>query len=174
MKKGFTLLEVLLVIVMFVVLTAVTVYVFRAILLSWSAQEIRAGIGINLYRGVEKMAREILEVKNVDSLNTDEIRFTDVGDNYCIYYLYNGNDAYPPNFGQATYELRKAALSGVVGGDLTTGTFTYGDGTIIIKDIVPPTTSDLSIINNIVTIDLSATRGNETIRSRTEVRPRNL
>lgn len=156
-------------IVMLVALVGVTAYVFRAILLSWSSQETRAGVDISLDRGIEEMVRDLREAKQVSYVNNDEIRFTQDQGNYYIYYFYNENDSYPPSFNQSSYQLKKTALSGGMG-----GIFTYGSGTIIIIDMLPPPTSDLSLSNNVVTMDLSLTRGNETIRSRTEVTPRNL
>lgn len=156
-------------IVMLVALVGVTAYVFRAVLLSWSSEETRAGVDISLDRGIEEMVRDLREAKEASYVNNDEIRFTPDQSNYYIYYLYNENDFYPPSFNQSSYQLKKAALSGGIG-----GTFTYGSGTIIIIDILSPPTSDLSLSNNVVTLDLSLSRGNETIRSRTEVKPRNL
>ena len=75
----------------------------------------------------------------------------------------------PPVFSEASYELRKAALTGDID-----GTFTYGSGQLIMADVLAPATSDLSLTGNLLTIDLSVTRNDETIRSRTEVRPRNI
>lgn len=165
-------------IVMFVILLTVTVYVFRAVLLSWSGQEERAGIDIVLDRGIEEMVRDLREAKDVDFLNDDELRFTieeSGSDTYYAYYLYNENDVpYPPDFDEDAYILKKVELQNVVGGDLKTGTATYGTGRIIITDVLPPTTSDLSFDGTIVTIDLSVQRNDEIIRSRTEVKPRNL
>lgn len=171
---GFTLIELIITIVMFTILALVTVYVFRAILLSWSGEEKRAGVKIDIYSGIEKMTRQLLEAQNVDSLNNDEIRFTDIAGTHYIYYLYNASESYPPAFSQGVYELRKAALSGVTGGNLKTGAFTYGSGAIIITDVLPPVTSDLSISGGIVTMDLTVTRGSETVKLRTQVQPRNM
>ncbi len=168
-RKGLTLIELIITIVMFAILIVVTTYVFRVILLSWSSQETRAGIDISLYRGVEEMVRDLREAKGVNTLNSDEIRFTQDQTTFYILYFYNANDSYPPSFDQATYELKKATLSGSI-----SGTFTYGDGQIIVTGVVPPPTSDLSLSGNIVTIDLSITRRDETMRTRTEVGPRNL
>jgi len=159
-------------IVMFAILVSVTLYIFRAVLLSWSSQETRTGIDIGLDRGIEEMVRDLREAKLVQSTPSyDEIRFTSDYSTYYIYYFYNADDSYvpPPAFNQSIYELRKAALTGSIN-----GTFTYGSGQIIMTDVLPPTTSDLSLSGNILTIDLSVTRGDETIRSRTDVRPRNL
>lgn len=168
MKKGLTLIELMIVIVLFVILTAVVVYILRAVLLSWSSQETRSGVDISLDRGIEEMVRDLREAKQVASSN-DEIRFTQDQTNFYIYYLYNASDAYPPSFNQSSYQLRKTTLAGGI-----SGTFTYGSGNIIINDILPPPTSDLSLSSNITSIDLSMKRTDETIRSRTQVRPRNL
>lgn len=169
LKKGLTLLELMMVILVFVILMAVIVYVLRAVLLSWSSQETRSGIDISLDRGIEEAVRDLREARQISFINNDEIRFTQDLTNFYIYYLYNGSDFYPPSFNQNTYELRKAALSGGI-----SGTFTYGSGQIIITEVVAPTTSDLSISSNLVTLDLSVRRRDEIIRSRTQVRPRNL
>ncbi len=168
MKKGFTLIELIMTILMLVALVGVTVFVFRAVLLSWSSQERRSGIDISLDRGIEEMVRDLREARRVQS-NNDEIRFTQNQTTYYIFYLYNANNSYPPSFNQSSYQLRKATLSGGI-----SGTFTYGSGPIIITEVLPPTTSDLSISGNLITMDLSIKRGDETIRSKTQVRPRNL
>ncbi len=167
-KKGLTLIELMIVIIMFVILAGVTIYILRAVLLSWSSQETRSGIDISLDRGIEEIVRDLREARQVSSVN-DEIRFTQDLTNYYIYYFYNASDSYPPAFSQSTYELRKATITGGI-----SGTFIYSSGLIIITDVLPPATSDLSRSGNIVTIDLSVIRKEETIRSRTRVRPRNL
>jgi len=172
MRRGLTLIELMISIVLFIILSVTAVYIFRAILLSWSSQETRTGVNITLDSGIEEMARDLREAREIQSVaGYDEIRFSQDGSNYYIYYLYNASDSYvpPPAFDQPTYELRKATLTGGIN-----GTFTYGSGQIIATDVVAPTTSDLSLSSNIATIDLSVTRGDETIRSRTGVRPRNL
>lgn len=183
MKQGLTLVELMITTLMFVVLTGVTICVFRAVLLGGFSQETRTGINISLGSGIEKMERDLREAIAVQSITDyDEIRFIlqrrDENNriikneyDYYIYYLYNVNDSYvpPPAFSEDSYELRKAALA-----DDINGTFGYGSGQIIITDILPPPTTDLSVSGGIVTIDLSVKRGDETIRSRTELKPRNL
>ena len=161
---------------LFAVLAVSAVYVFRAVLLSWSSAEERSGIDIALDRAIEEMVRDLREAKEIQSTaGRDEIRFSHDQVTYYIYYLYNASDSYvpPPAFDQTTYELRKATLRE---GDID-GTFTYGDGQLIMTDILLPTTSDLSEDpdnSNVFIIDLSITRGDEIIRSRTKVKPRNL
>lgn len=173
--RGLTLIELMITIVMLAMVVIVTVYLFRAVLLSWSSQEVRTGVDTDVNMGVEQMRRDLMQAKDIDaSVHNDELRFTTLADTYYIYYLYNASDSYPPDFGESSYELRKAQLSGVVGGDLATGTFSYGGGQLVMSDVLPPAASDLSFADNIVTADLSLTRNSETIRLRTEIKPRNL
>ena len=176
-QRGFTLVELVMVILLFSVLSVSTVSLLRVILLNWSSQEIRSGIDINLDRGIEEMVRNLRQATSVQSTaNYDEIRYAQRQGasstyNYYIFYLYNVADSYvpPPQFNQASYQLRRAALSGGIN-----GTFTYGSGDVVLNDVIPPPTSDLSLSGNLITMDLSIKRGDETIRSRTRVRPRNV
>jgi prepilin-type N-terminal cleavage/methylation domain-containing protein len=168
MRRGLTLVELMMTIMLVSILLLVTVFLLRAVLLSWSSQETRSGIDISLGRGMEEVARDLREARQAQA-SGDEIRFTRDLANYSVYYLYNSADSYPPSFGQPTYRLHKAALSGGM-----SGTFTYGAGDIKITDILPPPVSDLSLSGNLITLDLSVLRKDDTIRSKTKVRPRNL
>lgn len=175
MRKGLTLIELMIAVVMVAILMGVTVYIFRAVLLSWSGEETRAGIDIGLDSGIEKMLWDLRTASQVYSSN-DEIRFTQDQNMYYIYYLYNSSDTYPPSFNQASYQLKKATLS-VSGIDIANGTFTYGSGDIITSNVLPPPASNLSQDpnnTNVYIIDLSAKRKGETIESKTQVKPRNI
>lgn len=172
MRRGFTLIEMMITIGMFVILAATAFYVFRAALLVWSSQESRGGIDVSIGRGVEQVVRDLRSARQAQSITDyNEIRFTQDTVTYYIYYLYNAGDSYvpPPNFNQSSYQLMKAQLTGGMA-----GTFTYGAGDIILTDVLPPSTSTLSMSENLITIDLSVKTRDETIRSRTKVRPRNL
>ncbi|MFA5144302.1 MAG: prepilin-type N-terminal cleavage/methylation domain-containing protein [Candidatus Omnitrophota bacterium] len=165
---GFTLIEMLMTVALFSVLMIASVYMFRAALLAWLSGEARSGADITLDAGMWKIAGDLRPASAVQSSN-DEIRFTRDGTNYYIYYFYNAGDSYPVAFTQSSYQVRKGALTGGIG-----GTFTYGSGTVILTDVLPPPASDLSLTSNVVTINLSVKRGSETVRSKTEVIPRNL
>ena len=167
-RTGFTLIELVMVIGLVVILILTTAFVFRAVLLSWSSQETRAGIGINLDRGLEEIVRDLRKAKQAASVS-DEIRFREGLSNYYIYYLYSANDSYPLTFSQSAYQLKKEPLSGGIN-----GTFSYGSGQTIVSDLLAPPTSDLSLSGNLITLDISIKRGAERIRSRTQVKPRNL
>ena len=179
MRKSFTLIELLITISLIVALTAVAIYIFRVFLLTWSSQSTREEVSINVESGIGQMARNVRAASQVQSTtNYNEIRFTKDGTTYYIYYLYNENDSYvpPPHFNQSSYQLRKATLQDDPAHGKTgiNGIFTYGSGNIILTDVLPPLTSSMSLSANIATIDLTSSRSAETIRSRTEIRPRNL
>jgi prepilin-type N-terminal cleavage/methylation domain-containing protein len=168
MKDGFTLIELVMVFALVVILFLSTAFIFRAVLLSWGSQETRTGIGINLDRGLEEIVRDLREAKEVQS-TSDEIRFRQGQDVFYIYYLYNANDSYPLTFSQNTYQLKKESLSAGIN-----GTFSFGSGQTIATDVLAPPASDLSLNGSIITLDISLKRGAETIRSRTQLKPRNL
>ena len=167
-QQGFTLLELMITIIMFTALVIVSFYVFRVVIVTWVSQETRGGVDITLDAGMEKVVRDLREATTIQSSN-DEIRFTTDKVTYYIYYLYNQNDSYPPSFNQTSYQLRKTLLSGGIN-----GTFNYGSGQVLLYSILPPPTSDISITNNVINLDLSMKRSSETIRAKTEVAARNL
>ena len=175
--KGFTLIEVMIAVVLFSILSVSSVFLLRAILVNWSGEEARSGLQINLDRGMEEMERDLRKATQVQSTaNYDEIRYAQRQGasstyNYYIFYLYHAADSYvpPPSFSQFSYQLRRATLSGGIN-----GTFTYGSGDIVVNNVIPPSTSDLSLSGNLITIDLTVKRFDETLHSRTQVRPRNV
>lgn len=168
MRRGLTFIELIMTASMMAVLVGAVICIFLVVLRGWSTQLDRAGINIQIDRGIEEMTGDLREAKEIQSAN-DEIRFTKDQTAYYIYYLYNEGDSYPLSFNRNSYELRQTTLSGGIG-----GTFTYGAGRIIILGVLPPPTSDMSLTNNIITIDLSINKDDETVRSMTSVKPRNL
>jgi hypothetical protein len=170
LKKGMTLTELIITSATIVVLAGVVLTVYIAVLRSWLGQERRMRMSTVLDRTIKEVTNDLREARGIDfSINDDEIRFTPDQSTYYIYYFYNSGDSYPPAFSQASYDLKKATLAGGI-----SGTFTYGDGRIILTNVLPPTTSDLSYDGSLVTLDLSVAREDETIRAKTKVNPRNL
>ena len=164
-----TLAELMIVMAIFVILSGVALTIYIAVLKSWSSQENRVGISIALDRAVNDITGNLRGAKEVGSVNNDEIRFTQDSTNYYIYYLYNSAETYPPSFNQTFYELRRATLTGGIN-----GTFTYGSGRLILSDVDAPTTTDLSYSGGLATIDLTVTKNDQTMRSKTKVKARNL
>lgn len=176
-QRGFTLIELVMAILLFSLLSITSASLFRVMAVNWSGEEIRSRLGINLDRGVEEIARDLRKATQVQSTtNYDEIRCAQRQGasstySYYIFYLYNAADSYvpPPNFSQTSYQLRRGTLSGGIN-----GTFTYGSGDVVLNDVVPPPTSDLSLSGNLTTLDLTVKKNDETLHTRTLVRPRNL
>lgn len=171
-RKGATLIELMIVLVLLSVLGGAAMMVFNVVLLSWSSQTERSGADLQLERAAEEMVRDLREARQFQSTaGRDEVRYTTDGSTFFIFYLYNAGDTYgpPPAFNQTVYQLRRATLTGGL-----SGTFTYGSGTLLLTEVLPPATSDLSASGNLITLDLSVERKEETVRLRTQVRPRNL
>ena len=171
-SRGVTLIEFMISLILLSVVGTAAVLIFKTILLSWSAQTERIGVDLPLDRAVVEMVRDLREAKQVQSTSGyREIRYTRDGSTYYILYLYSAPDAYasPPAFNQSSYQLRRAALAGGIG-----GTFTYGSGTLMVTNVLPPPTTDLSLSGSLIVLDVSAKQGDETLRVKTQVVPRNL
>lgn len=168
-ERGFTLVETLLAAVMVSMVLAVLAYMFQATIAGWSTQGTRTGLGVSVGKAAKEIARDLRKAREAVSNSSGEVRFTENGTDHYIYYLYNATDSYPSKFKAALYELRKAALSGGID-----GTFTYGSGDLIARDILPPPSSTLSVDGTMVKIDLGGQRGPNTIRSVMKVKPRNI
>ena len=150
-----TLVELAITVLLMSVLSGVMVFVFITLTGQWSSGEKRASVDIGMDRGMEEMVRDLREANQALSSN-DEMRYTRDGSNYSIYYFYNN-------------QVRKAVLTGGL-----SGTYTNSTGRIVIRNVVMPAVSNLSLSNNTINIDISISRGNETVRQYTAVRPRNL
>ena len=93
-----------------------------------------------------------------------------------IYYLYNSSDTYPQDFSQDEYTLMHTTLTGVSGDDLTTGSFTFGSGRVIIDNVLPPPDSELSWDSTalLATVYLVIKSGDEEIGLKIQTKPRNM
>jgi len=168
-KKGFTLLEALLVTGMVVLIIGAVAYMFQVVLAGFSAQNVRTGLLVGENKGVIEMTRELRKAITISMPRTGEVRFTPDSVTYYAYYLYNSSDPYPPQFTAGSYQIRKATLFGGIN-----GTFTYGSGNLVTRDILPPPASNFIYSGLLITIDLQAQREESTKRSVTMVNPRNI
>ncbi len=169
--NGITLLEVLISIGVFSALLAATAYALNPILLAWSSQQDRMELQRQLQHGLEKAVRELRTAVALQNDSSDAIRFTlresGVSNSY-ILYLYNAGDTWPPAYSQTTYQLRRASLTGGI-----SGTFTYGAGSLFLRDVKPPASSDLSVSGSLATLDLTLSRADETFRLLERAKRRN-
>ena len=153
-----TLFELIMAMTMFAIIAVVVVFIFRAVLLGWDSLEKQAGMRIVFNTSTERLVRDLRQAREISVIN-NEIRFTQDGVNYYVYYLYNTGNS---------YKLMKANISGGIN-----GVFTSGSGQLIALDITAPPASSLSVNGNVI-IDLSMSRGSEVMRVKTNVKPRNL
>ncbi len=170
---GVTLVELLITVLLFAVLMTATAFSINPILLAWASQQDRMELQRQSRHGMERAIRDLRLATALQNDANDAIRYTvresGVNNSY-ILYLYNAAESWPPAFTQSTYQLRKASLSGGIN-----GTFTYGNGDLLMRDIRPPTTSDLSVSGSVATIDLTLVRkSDETFRLVERIRRRNL
>ncbi len=173
MKKGLTLLEVIFAISLIFLLMSSIVFVYIVVLKGWSHTGERSDLQSQLSFSLERIVEDVRRA-NALSVSTHALRFTRYesgADQSYIYYLYNASDTWPPNYNQTAYELRRAALTGGIG-----GTFTYGGGDIIQTGIDSPQGAKTSITasGNYALVSLKATGAAETFQVRGYVRPRNI
>ena len=166
-RKGFTILEVFIATLATAILGVTLGNVFIVGFRAWDGEYNRASLKRELSQSLELIAKSLRQAKNIDSLSESSITFTadlGAGDQSCRVYLYNSSDAEPnPPYTQSTYSLRWAE-----------GTVTYGSGANLSMNISQPTTAPFSQSGNVITIDLTAVKDNQTLRMRTKIRPRNL
>ena len=172
MVKGVTLIELVISLLLFGVLMTAAAFALNPVLLAWSSQQDRMELQREVQQGLEKALRDLRPATALQNDASDAVRFTvrESGtNNSYILYLYNAGDSWPPAFNQTSYQLRKASLTGGI-----SGTFTYGNGNLLLRDIKPPPDSDLSVSGSVATLDLTLIRADETFRLTERIRRRNL
>ena len=181
-KRGFTLLEILIVLLLFSVLLGVSGWLFVVSLRAWDAGLIRGGIREDVSYAMEKVVRDLKEMANGSLARYNPgsggidhtIQFNDLDGNTYVFYLYNSADSsFDSDYGESFYDLRKATEDQLDAGN-------YAAGILILRDLVSPAATepatDLTIDPNStqVTLDFVVQRSDETVTIRTKVRPRNL
>ena len=182
-KRGFTLLETLIVLMLLSVLVGVSGLLFVVSLRAWDAGLIRGGIREDINYAMEKVVRDLKEMANASLDQYDPgsgdiahtIDFNDLDGNSFVFYLNNSNDTLDDTYNPSLlYELRKANITS---GDNPAS----GEGVLILRDLVSPAATEPATALTIdpndpnqVTLDFVVQRSDETVRIRTKVRPRNL
>ncbi len=178
-KRGFTLLETLIIFSLLSVLMCVSAYLFTVGLRVWSTGSLRTEIREDMSYAMEKTVRDLKAIalgslSQYDSGSGDiahTIQYDDLSGNTYVLYLYNADDAtLDSTYGEDLYDLRKA--------DMAVDTPATGDGVLILRDLVSPDAATpataLTISATQVTLDFVVQRSDEIVRIRTKVRPRNL
>lgn len=171
-RRGISLLEVVfsvgMVSLLIVAINLVFLVTFRAWHYVGYEAELREDVGF----GLERLIRDVREAKAI-SVSNHALRLTRheaSGDQSYIYYLYNVSDHWIPTYLQPLYELRRANLTGGLG-----GSFTYGAGELIVKNLKPPPSgTTISGSGNLAIVSLDAILSGSEWRTRGYVRPRNI
>ena len=180
--RGFTLIEMLIVLLLSAMLSGVTGLVFLVSLRAWDSGCRRTGIREDISYAAEKVVRDLKEMalRSLSQYNpgggdvAHTVQYNDFAGNTYVFYLYNADDSsFDSTYSEGLYNLRKANTSQ---GDNPA----LGDGVLILRDLVSPDAAApataLSIDPNgtQVTIDFVVQRSDEIVRIRTKIRPRNL
>ena len=181
-NRGFTLIEMLIVLFLLAILSGVSGSLFVVSLRAWDSGCIRTGIREDVSYAMEKTVRDLKEMAQGSLRKYDSgsgeiehtIRYEDLSDprKEYVLYLYNADDAtLDSTYGEDLYDLRKADISE---GD----TPATGEGVLILRDLVSPDAASsataLTVDDTLITLDVAVQRGDETVIIRTKVRPRNL
>jgi prepilin-type N-terminal cleavage/methylation domain-containing protein len=176
--RGFTLIEMLIVLLLSAMLSGVTGLVFLVSLRAWDSGCRRTGIREDISYAAEKVVRDLKEMalRSLSQYSSiaHTVQYNDFAGNTYVFYLYNADDSsFDSTYSESLYNLRKANTSQ---GDNPA----LGDGVLILRDLVSPDAAApataLSINPNgtQVTIDFVVQRSDEIVRIRTKIRPRNL
>jgi len=180
--RGFTLIEMIIVLFLLAMLLGVTGLVFLVSLRAWDSGRIRGGIREDVSYAMEKTVRDLKEMalRSLYQYNpgggdvAHTVQYNDFAGNTYVFYLYNADDSsFDSTYSESLYNLRKANTS-------QGGNPALGDGVLILRDLVSPDAAApataLSIDPNgtQVTLDFVVQRSDEIVRTRTKVRPRNL
>ncbi|MBF0122350.1 MAG: prepilin-type N-terminal cleavage/methylation domain-containing protein [Candidatus Omnitrophica bacterium] len=161
-RRGFSLLELILVIVLTTVLTASVVSVYLTSIKIWNAGEDRTGLRTSLALSVDMITQDLSNATNISLENVDNsLYFNKDGLGY-RWYLYSADDpgqAY--NNDNISYDLIKTVVN---------DTYVYGMGTVWATGIQR---SVFAYANNLVTVDMTATKNSTIVHVRTKIRPRN-
>ena len=179
-KRGFTLLEMIIVLVLLSILLGATGFVFLAGLRAWDSGCIRTGIRADASYAMDKTVRDLKKIANgslgqyssiANTIEYREFQPDGTGDTY-VFYLYNSADStLDSSYTENLYNLHKANITD--GDDPA-----LGEGTLLLRDLVSPDAAApataLTISGNQATLDFVLQRGDETVRLKTKIRPRNL
>lgn len=175
-RRGFTLTEMIIVLLLLALLSGVGGSLFVAGLQAWDSGRTRIGVREDVSYAMDEIVRDLKAMANGSLTRYNSvaqtIQFGERGGDTYVFYLYNAEDSsFDSNYTESLYNLYKA--------DITRGDNPgSGEGTLILRDVVSPDAASpataLEINGTEATLDLIVRRNNETVRTRTAVRPRNL
>ena len=163
-SNGFSLIELIIVIVIIGIIAGVAGYVLLGAVDAWTFKFNRSGLLSDGRLAMNRMVREIREVKNrgnVITATSSEFRFIDVDDVDITYSL-------------SSTDLNRTADStaNVLAGEVSSLAFTYYDsgGSTISTPTVSPNATDIRRVR----INLTVTKGGENVYLQADSVPRNF
>ncbi len=159
-KKGFSLLEVIIVAGLITVLTGAIVFVYLSCFRAWNAGLDHSTLRIQLAQTLENMTRDISKATALELENANSLVVTVSSSKQYRFYLYSADDPGPaPLYTGSSYCLMKSMENE-----------TYGQGETLVEGVRPTV---FSLTGDMVTVDLTATANGSTVHMRTMVKPRN-
>ena len=169
-RSGLTILEILFTITLITFLVSSILVVYIVSLQGWDNLGHRADLHKKLHFGLDRIAREVHKANDLLVAN-NAVRFTlyESGSNQSyIYYLHNASDTWPPAFNQSAYDLKRTSLAGGIN-----GTFTYGDGELVIAALKPPSLTAITSSGDVATLTLTGQIENDIVTLRSAICARN-
>ena len=163
-SKGFTLIELIIVIVIVAIIAGAVSFVMLGAIDAWTFKFNRSDLLWDARLAMNRMTREIREVKNrakVTTADSSEFRFENIN-NLDITYDLNGTDL----------ERTEDGTSNVLAEDVSALSFTYfdADGATITTPDVAPGATDIRRVR----INLTLTKNGEDVYFQSESVPRNF
>jgi prepilin-type N-terminal cleavage/methylation domain-containing protein len=172
--RGFTLIEIIIVLMLISVLMSVSSYIYIVSLKVWGSGRLRTEIREDMNYALERAVRYLKETPSLSQYNSIDhtIQYDDLSGNTYVFYLYNEDDGTLDSvYSESSYNLYKADIDS--GDDPSSG-----EGVIILTDLVSPDAvspaTSLAVNLNQATLDIVVQRSDELVRLRTIIRPRNL
>jgi len=165
MRKGFTLIELIIVITIIGIIAGVVGFILFGAVDAWTFKFNRADLLADGRLAVNRMVREIREIKDDDSVTTassSEFRFTNAG-NVDITY----------NLSSTVLNRTADSVTNVLAEDVSSLTFTYYDSCASGATSITPTVGANTNIRRVL-IGLTLTKNGENVYVRSQSVPRNF
>nr|MBU1328611.1 prepilin-type N-terminal cleavage/methylation domain-containing protein [Candidatus Omnitrophota bacterium] len=164
MKRGFTLIELIMVIVIIGIIASVVGYILLGAVQGWTFKAKRNDILWDGRLAINRMVREIREIKDLTSVTTassSQFRFTNINNNSITYSLSGAN-----------LNRTKDGAANILAQNVSSLSFTYYDssGASIATPTVSPSSTDIRRVR----INITLTNGGQNFYAQSDSVPRNF
>ncbi|MDO8603296.1 MAG: prepilin-type N-terminal cleavage/methylation domain-containing protein [Candidatus Omnitrophota bacterium] len=164
MKRGFTLIELIIVIVVIGIIAGAMGYILLGAVDAWTFKAKRNDLLWDARLAINRIGREIREIKNLTSVTTassSQFRFTNVNDNSITYSLSG-----------ASLNRTKDGAANILAQNVSSFSFTYYDssGASIATPAVSPSATNIRRVR----INMTLTNGGQNFYAQSDGVPRNF